>query len=164
MRPGERHDPASAYLYGRFYIDAKSSLLSPDGSQSMGFAVRCRDGNTYTIGFSKRTPLQVIKVAPSICQIDEIVYTDAGGGVISRRMAPFRLLQNEILESGGLYYVGDFLAQASESSSSYMVIYRETRFSWTIAAIRDNYDKTTAAMKRAFVAFRAVPTEDRMSR
>lgn len=109
IRPDEKYNPSNSYLYGRFVVDAKSAPLSFASSQSMGFTVICRDGKTYTIGFSNQTTLQIIKVAPSACQIDEIVYSDSDGIVRGREMAPFRLLRNEFLGPGACTTWATFL-------------------------------------------------------
>ena len=163
VRPDEKRDPSSAYLYGRFYVDAERRYASFAGHQSIGFAIKCRNGATYTIGFSNHTPLQMIKVAPSKCQLDEIVYTDADGRVIARTMATFRLLRNEILEPGGVYYIGDFVAGA-RTDVRVKVIYTEFRMAWAIGKISDNYAETTREMKETFPKLASVTTEDRMSR
>jgi hypothetical protein len=159
IRTSERYDPSSAYIYGRFSLETLEGRR-PGGT--MGFAIRCRDGATYTIELAADHPLQVIKVAPSVCQIDEFVYT-GGGSVLGRRMATFRLLRNEFLDPGGVYYVGDFTA-VSTSSAKHYLLYVEHRYAWAISQIRDNYARTTAEMKRTFAGLASARTEDRMSR
>jgi hypothetical protein len=84
-------------------------------------------------------------------------------------MAPFRLLNNEHLEPGGVYYVGDFSATVS---SSYMgrsfeprtLLHRMYRERWGLDLPRNNYAATTAEMKRAYPSFASVATADRMPR
>src|SRR6266498_3386425 len=56
---GYRRD--SAYLYGRFHIDGMSPLW---------YQLSCHDGNKYKIQFSRSSSVSVIKIAPSICQVD----------------------------------------------------------------------------------------------
>jgi hypothetical protein len=74
-RPDDPLSPSSAYLYGRFELDSRGSR------NSMGFVVRCTDGEkdqAFDIGFSSKHPLQVFKIAPGTCVIDEMVYTASG--------------------------------------------------------------------------------------
>lgn len=160
IKPKEKHDPNSAYLYGRFSIVADGAI-GLVGHNSMGFLVKCRDGKTYTIGFFVRTPLQFIKLTPAKCQVDEIVYTNASGDVVGRAMPPIRLLRNENLGRGGVYYVGDFFAK-SFSKSVGTFLSPETETTWEIVSIRNNYAETTEELRRAFTNFASVPTEDRM--
>jgi hypothetical protein len=124
------------------------------------FAIRCRDGSTYAIAFRSRDPLTVIRISPSICQIDRFVYSGSIGG---ESMATSRLLRNEILDPGGVYYVGDFVA-VTRDKTTYGLGYKEHKYTWRIQSIRDNYVRTTAEMKRAFPGLATVVTEDRMSR
>jgi hypothetical protein len=133
--------------------------------ESIGFAIRCQDEKTYTVVFSAETPLQVIELAPSRCQLDEIIYAQPGGSFVdARQLAPFRLLRNEFLNAGGLYYVGDFSARATAKVTSNIVISKEVRYSWEITDITNNYARTTAAMKRKYPGFATAASEDRASR
>jgi hypothetical protein len=159
IRPDDKYDGKSAYIYGRFHLDSRRHQLS---NHSIGFEVHCRDGKKYTIGFSTDQPLQVIQVAPSKCQLEEILYT-SGGEVAFRGMPSFRLLRNEFLDPGGIYYVGDFVA-ASRSESRFKFFYTEFRTGWAFGKVEGRYERTTAEMKRAFPGLAAAPTEDRMTR
>ena len=162
LRPTEAYSPQSAYVYGRFFIDAESLPLALDGHQSMGFSVRCRDGSRVVLRFSNQSPLQVVRVSPSVCQMDEIIYTDAGGNTQARKLAPFRLLENESLAAGGVYYVGDFFAHAT-TKHSFNGVRGEYQWDWRLTGVMDNYDKTTDQMKRRFPGFASPPTENRMT-
>ncbi len=162
LQPTDPYSAKSAYVYGRFFIDAESHALALDGHQSMGFAIRCRDGNRYVLRFSNQNALQVIRVAPSVCQIDEVIYTDAAGTTRGRRIAGFRLLENESLDPGGVYYVGDFFAHAT-TKSSFNGYRGETRWSWQVTGIMDNYDKTTDQLKHWFPGLASAATENRMT-
>ncbi len=53
--------------------------------------------------FPSTEEVQMIMLAPSTCQLDQVVY-----GRDAHQMARFRLIRNEILGPGGVYYVGDF--------------------------------------------------------
>ncbi len=123
----------------------------------MAFAIRCRDGTIYMIEFSRGDEVQMIEVAPSICQLDQIIYGDAG-----QRMVPFRMLRNEVLDAGGVYYVGDFTASGSYSVA-HRIFYKEIRETWRMGETRDNYAQTTTAMRLTFPSFASVATEDRVA-
>jgi hypothetical protein len=174
-----------AYVYGRFML-AGDTTLNLFSGPDLSFEIRCRDGRTYEIAFNRSQPLQIIPIKPGICQIEDVVYEDASGkvslmyvvvastiaggiaaGALSygvakpptpRRMSSFRLLQNEELQPGGVYYVGDFTFYAKDNRSS-----TDRRYEWT-SQIQDNYAGTTAAMKTGHKGFARAPTENRMSR
>jgi hypothetical protein len=162
VRPDERPGPSDVYLYGRFYIHTEVQGLGFK-DQSMGFAIRCRDGKNYVIPFSEERPVQVIKVHPGICQLDEILFTDGGGTVRGRQLVTFRLLGNEILQPGGVYYVGDFVATAA-SVSEHSLVYQKSYSAWRLAARENNYARTTQLMREIFPLFASRVTEDRMPR
>jgi hypothetical protein len=177
-------DPGSAYVYGRFVIDTKDSV-SIFGDETLTFEIRCREGTIYPIRFTKGEPLQLIQVRPSTCQIEDIVFDDATagsrGGVLvptnaglvgailvaglftaierdtrPRQMASFRLLRNEFLEPGGVYYVGDFYAKATAEGPG-----TNQRNSWT-ATRKNNYERTTEELARRLVNFSPEATQSRM--
>ena len=105
----------------------------------------------------------MIRVAPSKCQLEYVLYTDSDGVVRVRDMATFRLLRNEFLDPGGVYYVGDFIAGA-RTTSTFKFFYTEVRSGWAFGKVQGRYEKTTEEMKRAFPGLAVVPTEDRMTR
>ncbi len=148
VRPGDAYQQSSAYLYGRFYITG----------QNMSFEIRCRGGITYPITFSSRDEVQMIAIAPSTCQLDQILY-----GGVAQRMANFRLLRNEILDAGGVYYVGDFSMSGTSKLTFWTPWYEVHRYTWRTEGIRDNYQETTRAMKQQFPRFASVATEDRVT-
>ena len=133
----------------------------------MAFSIRCRDGKRYKIVFSKQEDeaLRMIRLPAGVCQLDDVV----GKGVGSHReMAAFRLLNNEHLQPGGVYYVGDFAAAGSsrllDTTIYPFVIVRKYREQWGIDPPRNRYLETTADMKRACPKFASVQTADRMAR
>src|SRR5215471_3093869 len=144
VSPSDSYSRDSAYLYGRFYIDGMSPLW---------YQLNCHDGSKYKIQFSKSSAARVFKIAPSVCQVDYIVF----GNETQNEMVGFRLLRNEVLDAGGVYYVGDF---AADSTWNWM----EGIVTWIVKGRRNEYAKTTAALKRAFPGFASVATEDRMPR
>jgi hypothetical protein len=133
----------------------------------MAFAIRCRDGKRYTIGFSKDDPLRMIRVRAGACQLDDVIYK---GERSKRDMATFRLLGNEHLQPGGVYYVGDFEVNAGTRKqdptfiTSSFGMYRKVSQTWQLFDPRNNYAATTAEMKHYFPNFASVATEDRMPR
>jgi hypothetical protein len=181
MTRRQRLDPKSAYIYGRFTLDTKDGL-SVLGTEHVTFAIRCRDGQTYNLLFRPEQPLQILQLPATSCQIEDVV-ADSGaadpqvvavafafGGVVGaaiadaasdagdRRMASARLLNNELLDPGGVYYVGDFHMKATDNRKL-----GDRHNDWT-AIVRDNYAATTAEMKKTFVNFAKRPTENRISR
>ena len=177
-------DPASAYVYGRFVIDTKDSV-SMLGDETLTFEIRCRDGATYPIRFMKGEPLQLIRLRPSICQIEDIVFDDATatpgqgvyvqanvglvgaillGGMFAaiegdsrpREKASFRLLRNEYLEPGGIYYVGDFYAKATAEGEA-----GSQRNSWA-ATRKNDYERTTDELAKQLANFSPAATQSRM--
>jgi hypothetical protein len=162
-------------------MNTKDSL-SLLGDEKVVFQVRCRDGAITDIAFSKTTALQVIPFEPGICQIEDVVNMDAAGVPAhsfteilveqaprqpmigkfeppTRQMASFRLLQNEELQAGGVYYVGDFFAAVTDNHKEG----DERQNVWSMQ-VRNDYTRTTAEMKRTYRYFATVTTENRVSR
>jgi hypothetical protein len=181
VRPRQKIDPKSAYIYGRFTLDTKAgaSIL---GSEGVTFTIRCRDGETYNLKFRQGQPLQLLPLPALACQIEDVI-ADSGtgstnamgigfvfGGIVgmavgdavsdtgSATMANFRLLKNEFLDAGGVYYVGDFKMTAKDNRSA-----TDRHNDWTMRLV-DNYAGTTAELKRTYVHFASTPTENRVSR
>jgi hypothetical protein len=138
-----------AYLYGRFTYSGLSQT----------FAIHCHDGELYKIDFLARDEVQMIELPPSTCQLERVEY----GSESMSRMAWFRLLRNEILDPGGVYYVGDYFVSGT-SRVDFRVFYSETHQSWRMNPGRDEYAKTTAEMRRRFPAFAKAVTQDRIDR
>ena len=160
VRSGDAYHAESAYIYGRF-------LLESDGGQAMAFSIRCRDGKRYKIVFSEKDEsLKMIRLPAGVCQLDDIVVK---GKASRREMTTFRLLGNEHLQRGGVYYVGDFDANGTSTASGLKVdflhgLHRQYLQTWHLFRPSDNYAGTTVLMKRAFPKFASVATEDRMPR
>ena len=164
VKPDAPYQQGRAYLYGRFHIEP---ARGNDSDLVMGFAIRCRDQSEYTFRFNHDDRIQVLELPPGTCQIEDFVYTEANGRVISRRMAEFRLLQNEILSPGGLYYVGDFRARTAEASTTKREIFSSTttrKMAWRVTSIVDDYALTTTELKRDYPNLAPVATENRMPR
>ena len=153
----EKPTGQEAYLYGRFYIEAKGGKLALDGHQTMGFVIKCASEETYTFRFSNDSALQVIRIAPSTCSLTEFVYTNADGQVRSRKSAPEKLMRDARFDAGKAYYLGDFYAEAATSVQG-----RTVSSVWNIKTVRNDYNNTSAALKAAFPNLAALPTENRM--
>jgi hypothetical protein len=177
----QKPDPYSAYIYGRFRVDNKQGL-STLGSEKVTFTIRCRNGETYKLRFRNDSALQVLPLPASVCQIEDVIAgtgaastTAMGigfifGGIVgmgaaaalgnsdSSTMASFRLLKNEFLDPGGVYYVGDFTMTAKDNRNA-----EDRHNDWTMRLV-DNYGATTAALRRNYTHFASAPTENRVSR
>ncbi len=99
----------------------------------------------------------MIELPPTTCQLERIEY----GSEAMSRLAPFRLWRNEVLEPGGVYYVGDYFPTGT-SRTDYKFFYNETHQRWRMNPGRDEYAKTTADMRRQFPAFATAVTQDRV--
>lgn len=149
--------PQDAFLYGRFSIEAPTALLAMNSHRSMGFVLDCEDKAQYIIRFANKDPLQVFRIVPSTCSMTEIVYTDADGVIRSRKPAPAGVLKSSKFEAGKAYYLGDFFAKTTVTSS-----YNTIHTRWTMDKVANDYDKTTSEMKAAFPKLSAIPTEVRL--
>jgi hypothetical protein len=157
IKSDEKPTGEEAYLYGRFYIEAKKAALALDGYQTMGFTIACASGQTYTVRFSNEEALQVIKITPSTCSLTEFVYSNADGQVRSRKKAPETLMHDARFDAGKAYYLGDFYAATTTTVSGNII-----HTSWNVKNARDDYRNTSELLKARYPALSAVPTEDRM--
>jgi hypothetical protein len=174
VREDERLSPGSAYLYGHFIIDVSEGEAQPEAPrwyQSMGLVMRCDDGATYPIRFLKKTRVQVIKISPSRCALDEVVYTDQNDRVLQRSPPPAAWVRHEDFAAGRGYYLGDYVAVGHYKAEPTGMrlgllgpgIPHET-WDWKMDWAFDdeyNYDETTAKMKRTYANLAPLPTEDR---
>ena len=145
-----------AYLYGRFSIASESHALAMDGYATMGFKLACIDGRTFTIRFSNQRTLQVIEVNPGVCQMTEIVFSDADGGITGRRLAPAGWTTPRAFEAGRGYYLGDY---GAEFSHQWQVV--TTELSWKLTSEENNYAISTSELTATFAGFAGMPTEDK---
>lgn len=154
----EQPAPTDAVLYGRFSITgARGNFLALDRHETMGFSIKCANGDMHVVRFSMDEPLQVIKIAPSTCQFADIVYTNVDGMVRSRKPAPKLLTQYVEFSAGKAYYLGDFFALMSHSRKGLMHY-----TVWEIKSIKDDYALTSEEFKKTFPRLSAMPTENRM--
>jgi len=155
MRPDDEAARDSTYLYGRFFVKADRALLGMDGYQTMGLVMRCADGRTYTIRFSNKRGVQVIKASPSRCWLTELVYTDVDGFVKGRAPAPRSWTRPQSFSAGRAYYLGDYFGKAERKP-----IFLGAELTWAMDAGGDDYDETTTEMKRTFPSLARLQTED----
>jgi hypothetical protein len=153
----EKPTGRDAYLYGRFFLEAKGGKLALDGHQTMGFVIKCASGETYSFRSSSDNVLQVIKIAPSTCSLAEFVQTNADGQVRSRTRAPEKLMHDVKFDAGKAYYLGDFYAEAST-----IPVGKSVSSVWNIKTVRNDYTSTSAALKAAYPNLAKLPTENRM--
>ena len=134
--------------------------MKGDRGESMYFEIRCRDGQSYAIRFSRKTAVQMIEVAPAMCQIESFVFESPILSEVGpkRESASFRLLSNELVEPGGVYYVGDFIVNLTSDT---LIPFFEWKQRWKFGASRNDYQGASAELRQIFPSFSAVPTEDR---
>lgn len=146
-----------AYLYGRFSIASESHVLATDGYATMGFRLACADGETLTIRFSNQPRLQVFEVGPGVCQLTEIVYSDADGGIKGRRRAPPGWMAPRKLEAGRAYYLGDYGAEFTHEAKFPLT----TELHWDLTSEENDYASSTKELAATFANFAGLPTEDK---
>jgi hypothetical protein len=179
LRPMQKVDPKSAYIYGRFNLNTTEGA-SVFGTETVTFTIRCRDGETYNLRFLHWKGVQLLPLPASVCQIEDVI-ADSGsgsanamaigfvvGGIVgaavgsmagssNATMSNFRLLKNEFLDGGGVYYVGDFTMTAKDN------LHIDDRHNdWTMRLV-DNYANATTELKRRYTNFASTHTENRVS-
>jgi hypothetical protein len=144
-----------AYVYGRFTIEAEPYALS-DNNATMGFTIGCDDGQSYTIRFTRHPFVQLISIAPANCAMTDIVFSDAGGTIVGRRLPPPGWRQPRRFAAGQAYYLGDYEAATTHE---WKVIATELR--WALTSEENDYAGTTRDLFAAYRAFAGTPTVDR---
>jgi hypothetical protein len=158
MLPATYHPSADlAYLYGRFSIASESHALAMDGYATMGFKLECTDGQTVTIRFSNRRRLQVFAVNPGACQMTQIVFSDADGGITGRRLAPRGWMAPRKFEPGRAYYLGDYAAEVTHQAKFPLT----TEWHWGLTSEENDYAASTQEFAASFANFAGMPTEDK---
>ncbi|MFZ6708516.1 hypothetical protein [Undibacterium sp. TC9W] len=144
LKPDEKLTETDSFIYGSFQIKTEKMLISADGYISMGLNLKCQDGSKYLLRFYLENPVHVIKIKPSTCDIDEIVYTDADGNV--RDVRSFRNpIRNLVFKPGKAYYVGDFFATAQVD------IGRKTNTTqWSMSNPVDRFAYTTELVHKLY--------------
>jgi hypothetical protein len=157
--PTDRPNPTSAYLYGRFYNQVEAKRADSHRYQTLGLDVQCADGKDYTIRFSNRNGVQVIEAAPGRCALIAILFLDLGGTVRKRKSVPPSSALTRDFVAGTAHYLGDFFAK-TDSDAKYRFMYWDVTTTWQLTDVDDNYDGTTAQLRRTFVNLASLPTEN----
>lgn len=152
LKPDEKLTETDSFIYGSFQIKTEKILVSADGHVSMGLNLTCQDGSKYLLRFYRENPVHVVKIKPSICDIDEIVYTDADGNV--REVGSFRNpIRNLVFKPGKAYYLGDFSATAhtdiglKTNNIKWSMRNPVDRFAYTTELVHSLYPNTVGISK-----------------
>jgi len=157
LAPTEIANLSDSYIYGRLYIDVPSAPLAFDGHVSMGFVLKCDDGNVYTLRFYNKNPVFVVKAKPSICSFKETIYTDVDGKIRGRQEYLGNDLQKLKLSSGVANYIGDYVVSFDVTYSASAHTYT---WAWQLSDKKNNYSGTTQEMKIDFPYISVLPTMD----
>jgi len=142
-----------AYLYGRFSIETRKEFFGIDGYTTMGFAIECVDGKRYVIRFDKDTPLQAVKIKPSVCSWVQIVYSNADGQLMSQKPAPAGSMSSMKIKRSQAYYFGDFHAAFTSQGCGY----RTACLNWRIDGARDNFSSASDELNNTFPRLATLP-------
>jgi hypothetical protein len=160
IRPDEALDPAYAYLYGRFFINATEVPGALARHQSIALQVSCTDESQHTIWFSASRDVQVLKVRPSACALAAVMWSNQNGVVVqTKTIAQSDMLVHDFLP-GKAYYLGDYFARGIFTLTPH-VSFNELFWSWAMDAADDRYESTTAEMQRAYHNLARLPTLDK---
>ena len=161
-----RHDasprPTSAYLYGRFYMNADLEYGALLGSkQSMGLVIRCDGGSTYTFGSTDTREVQVLEVKPSRCWFVKALLADADH-IVRKELPVDPALQRPLdFTAGHAHYLGDYFARGNYSvTMGGWTRAAMQHWAWDMSPAEDRYETTTAEMKGAFPNLASLPTVD----
>ncbi len=150
----------SAYLYGRFYMNAlPQDVPIGSGKQSIGLELRCQNGSSYTFGSRDKRDVQVLEIKPSRCWVVGTVFADEAGLVLKEVKAAAAVQQRQLdFTAGRAHYIGDYFAKGEFSVQ--LAANTET-WEWRMSpAVGDHYAATTAEMKRSFPNLASLPTDD----
>ena len=157
--PGHTPDPEYAYLYGRFFIRADEQEGSFVGHPQIVLRVWCRNSQEYSIAFSTKRDVQVLKVHPHAVRSSAELSRDQNG-IVRHRMNVERaeMVFNDF-QAGRAYYLGDYFARGILEVSM-RPSYTVTFLSWAMDSADGHYESTTAEMKATFRNLAALPTAD----
>lgn len=159
IRPDDKVDPRSAYLYGRFFIRADAQGGAYESHQSIGLRLWCADRSQYTIWFSQTRDVQVLKADPSECALVRVSFANASGITTRTVDAAPELRRLQEFAAGRAYYLGDFFARGIVERTQHVGFY-EIFQSWAMDPADDRFDATTADMQRTFPNLARLPTTD----
>ena len=161
LKPDDMPTPGRAYFYGRLHIDVPKTALGRETAQTIGFVLRCDDGSEYLIRFVRDNRVQVVAAKPGRCALVDVAFIDGHGTIRKYREAWGDPPGGFLLAADTAYYLGDYFADAT-SESKWGVFFTETTSRWELTSEDDNYEATTAEMKRTFANLAELPTENRM--
>ena len=153
----EKPSAQDAYLYGRFTMASAKALLGLDGYGSIGFLFKCEDGSSYTVRFRLENDVQLLRVKPSMCSLEQTIFTNVDGQIRGRRPSAAGGMKGLKLQAGTTYYLGDFHGSLQVTGGT--TIHQE----WRVDSASDQYGSTTAALKARYPTFSAFPTQDVMN-
>ena len=150
----EKPSAQEAYLYGRFTMATGKSFLGLDGYGSIGFKFKCEDGSSYTIRFRIDGVVQLLRVKPSTCSLDQTIFTNGDGQIIGHKPNAAGLMKDLKLQAGTTYYLGDFLGSLHVTGGT--MIHQE----WRVESAKDEYRGAMVELKVRYPAFSDFPTQD----
>ena len=154
IRRGASVDARYAYLYGRFYMNAPPNEFG--ARQSLGFLIRCQNGNEYVFGSLDSRDVQVLQILPSRCWLIELQAANQSGAILKRYPADPRLQRPLDFIAGRTHYIGDYFAKGD-----FWVRFRFVKihhWEWAMSPAHDRYESTTAEMKATFPNLASWPT------
>jgi hypothetical protein len=157
LAPEDKPSTQDAYLYGRFAQESPRVLLGLDGYSTIGLVFKCQDGATYTVRFRREDDLQLLRVKPSTCSLQETIYTNADGNIKGHKPSPGGVMKGLVFKPGVAYYLGDY-----HGTMRTTIAYPGINMEWHIDSVRDRFATTTDALKERYPAFASVPSEDVM--
>ena len=157
LEPTDKPTAQDAYLYGRFVQDSRKALLGLDGYSTIGLVFKCLDGASYTVRFRLEGDVQLLRVKPSTCSLQETIYTDADGAIKGHKPSPGNVMKSMTLQAGTAYYLGDY-----HGTMRATVSYPSVNMEWHIDSVRDRFATTTDDLKQRYPAFTNVPSQDMM--
>lgn len=154
LAPDTRPSTQDAYLYGRFTMATGKSFLGLDGYGSIGYTFKCEDGSSYTVRFRIDGVVQLLRVKPSTCSLEQTIFTNGDGQIVGRKPNLSGVMKGIRLQSGAAYYLGDFLGSLHVSGGT--MIHEQ----WRVDSARDAYNSSTGQLKLRYPAFADFPTLD----
>ena len=149
----DKAEAGSAYVYGRFSIDAPQNFLT------MGLSMSCSDGSNYIMRFDRKDPVQAFRVKPAECQVREIVYSTSFDQVKTRKPIDLKHLGTLNIAPQAAYYIGDYFAVATQNSYTSGNT-TTTNYNWQISRVRFDYGVTTADLNKKYPGLAGLTKRD----
>jgi hypothetical protein len=159
VRADEQLSGDSSYVYGRFFIATPPSGLGLAGHESVGLVLRCDEHQEYKVWFSAKRDVQVVKINPAHCAVDQVVFTDVDGRELYRIHPRRPASDGHDFWPKVAYYLGDFQASLA-IESQFNPLRHRTTWTFKIVPVHQQYDVTTAEMRRAFPGLASMRTEN----